>query len=94
MAKKLKGRTGDVANSFLGSEFWRPGVSINGTVLRRFESANGQCYALEVNPAVELNGEPIHEVALGNLNGLRIAVQALMLKTSKSATRSCSSAPA
>ena len=39
MAKKLKGRTGDVANSFLGSEFWRPGVSINGMVLRKFESA-------------------------------------------------------
>jgi hypothetical protein len=76
MSNKLEGRTGDVANNFLGSEFWQPGVSINGTVLRKFESANGQCYALEVNPPVELNGASTQEVALGNLTGLRMAIQA------------------
>lgn len=76
MVNKLEGRTGDVANNFLGSEFWGPGVKIHGTVLRKFESANGQCYALEVEPPVDLNGESTREVALGNLTGLRMAIQA------------------
>ncbi len=76
MANRLEGRTGDVANNFLGSEFWQPGVRVTGTVLRKFESANGQCYALELDEPVDLNNEPTHEVALGNLTGLRMAIQA------------------
>jgi hypothetical protein len=76
MGNKLEGRTGDVANNFLGSDFWRPGVGITGTVLRKFASANGQCYALELDEPVELNGESTQEVALGNLTGLRMAIQA------------------
>ncbi len=76
MANKLQGRTGEVANNFLGSDFWRPGVSISGTVLRKFESRNGQCYALELKEPVDINAEPTREVALGNLTGLRMAIQA------------------
>jgi hypothetical protein len=75
MANQLEGRTGDVANNFLGSEFWRPGVSIDATVMRKFESVNGLCYALETNGPVDLNGESTREVALGNLTGLRMALQ-------------------
>lgn len=76
MTNKLEGRSGDIANNFLGSEFWRPGVSIAGIVQRRFETVNGQCYALEVDQPVDLNGEPTQEVALGNLTGPRMAIQA------------------
>ena len=45
-------------------------------VLREFESANGQCYALELDDPVELDGESTKEAALGNLNGLGMAIQA------------------
>ena len=76
MPRKMEGRTSDVSNNFLGSEFWDEGVSIKGRVLRKFESANGQCYALELSDPVEIDGEPTKEVALGNLTGLRMAIQA------------------
>jgi hypothetical protein len=75
-AMKIEGRTEDVANNFLGSEFWRPGVHIRGNVVRQFESANGPCYALELDSPVELNGVKTSEAALGNLTGLRMALQA------------------
>jgi hypothetical protein len=71
MARKLEGQTSDVSNKFLGSDFWQPGIAIRGVVLRKFESANGQCYALELNEPDSTN-----EVALGNLTGLRMAIQA------------------
>jgi hypothetical protein len=73
---KLEGRTNDVAGNFLGSEFWQPGVNIHGTVIRKFESANGQCYALELDEPVTLSGNQATEVALGSLTGLRMAIQA------------------
>lgn len=76
MAHKMEGQTSDVSNKFLGSEFWRPGVTITGVVLRKFESANGQCYALELDDPVELDGETTKEAALGNLTGLKMAIQA------------------
>jgi hypothetical protein len=76
MTQNLEGRSQDIANNFLGSEFWQPGVHISGRVLRKFESANGQCYALELDEPVAINGEDTRDVALGNLTGLRMAVQA------------------
>jgi hypothetical protein len=76
MTSKIEGRSGDVANNFLGSEFWEPGVRISGKVQRKFESANGQCYALMLDEPAEVNGADTQEVALGNLTGLRMAIQA------------------
>ena len=75
MTNKLEGRSGDVANNFLGSEFWRPAVAINATVVRKFESINGLCYALETDEPVDLHGDSTREVALGNPTGLRMALQ-------------------
>ena len=76
MTKQLEGSSEDIANNFLGSEFWRPGVQISGIVRRKFDSANGPCYAVELVRAVDLNGQATREVALGNLTGLRMAIQA------------------
>jgi hypothetical protein len=45
-------------------------------VLRKFESANGVCYGLELTMPVQLAGRQSYEVALGNLTGLRMALQA------------------
>jgi hypothetical protein len=73
---KMEGDTREVANNFLGAEFWRPGVTIKGSVLRKFESANGLCYALQLSEPVVLNEQQTSDVALGNLAGLRMAIQA------------------
>jgi hypothetical protein len=72
---KLQGETGDVANPFLGAEFWQPGTSVSGEVVRKFESANGLCYALSLSEPVSINGLETSDVALGNLTGLRMALQ-------------------
>lgn len=71
----LEGETGDVANNFLGAEFWQPGTTITGTVVRKFESTNGLCYALQLSEPVQLNRQETSDVALGNLTGLRMALQ-------------------
>ncbi len=76
MMARLEGQTNDVAGTFLGAEFWRPGVNISGRVLRKFESANGLCYALDLSEPVQVNGLETSEVALGNLTGLKMAMQA------------------
>ncbi|MBV9887639.1 MAG: hypothetical protein JO119_13925 [Acidobacteria bacterium] len=76
MAQHLEGSSQDVANNFLRSDFWEPGVQIAGIVRRKFQSVNGQCYAVELDNPVSLNGEETRDVALGNLTGLRMAVQA------------------
>lgn len=73
---ELEGESREVANNFLGSQFWQPGTAISGTVLRAFESANGLCYGLQLSAPVNLNGQETSEVALGNLTGLRMALQA------------------
>ena len=42
---------------------------------RKFESANGLCYALSLSEPVRLNAQETKEVALGNLTGLRMALR-------------------
>jgi hypothetical protein len=76
MIERLEGKTQDVAGNFLGSEFWKPGTKVTGIVVRKFESVNGECYALELDQPVEIKGQATNEAALGNLAGLRMAIQA------------------
>ena len=76
MTEHLQGSSKEIGNNFLGSDFWEPGVQISGVVRRKFDSANGQCYAIELDGLVDLNGDQTREVALGNLTGLRMAIQA------------------
>jgi hypothetical protein len=73
---QLEGESRDVANNFLGADFWQPRTSISGTVLRKFESANGLCYGIQLSAPVHLKDQETSEVALGNLTGLRMALQA------------------
>jgi tRNA(adenine34) deaminase len=73
---ELEGESREAANNFLGAEFWQPGTSVAGTVLSKFESANGLCYGLQLATPVRLQGQETSEVALGNLTGLRMALQA------------------
>jgi len=45
-------------------------------MMRKFESANGLCYGLELVTPVWLTGQETSEVTRGNLTGLRMALQA------------------
>ena len=40
-------------------------MKISGIVVRKFESSNGQCHALELDKPVDLNHQPTEEVAIG-----------------------------
>ena len=76
MTQKLQGSSQEVANNFLGLEFWRPGITISGTVQRKFESSNGECYAVQLDDPIEIESTETDEIALGNLKGLHMAIQA------------------
>lgn len=80
MGKTYKGRTEDADSVFLGAEFWKVGVKIAGKVIRTFESENGPCYVLDLVNAVELDGERVDQVSIGNLTGFRMALQAAGLE--------------
>lgn len=76
MPKQFRGRTEDADSVFLGAEFWKEGVKIAGKVIRTFESENGPCYVLDLVSVVELDGEHVDQVSVGNLTGFRMALQA------------------
>ena len=66
--------------SFLGAEFWKPGVSIFDKVVRSFESENGPCYVVRLTTPLTFAGESVEEVSIGNLTGFRMALQAAKLE--------------
>ena len=78
MAKTFRGRSEDAAgeSTFLGAPFWKPGVKVAGRVIRLFESANGPCSVWELVDPVQVDGEVVDEVCIGNLTGFRMALQA------------------
>jgi hypothetical protein len=77
--KTYKGRTEDAEAPFLGADFWSVGKSVSGVVLRSFESVNGRCYVLGLVTPVEMAGEEVDEVSIGNMAGFRMAMQAAHL---------------
>ena len=80
MSKQFRGRTEDADSVFLSAEYWKPGVKITGKVIHTFESENGSCYVLDLVNAVELEGERVDQVCIGNLTGFRMALQAAGLE--------------
>jgi hypothetical protein len=80
MSKQFRGRTEEADSVFLSAEFWKPGVKIAGIVVRAFESENGTCYVLELTNPVEVDGESVDQVSIGNLTGFRMALQAAKLE--------------
>ena len=79
MNKTFKGRTEDADSVFLGADFWKQGVKIVGKVVRTFDSENGPCYVLDLVNPVQLDGETVDQVSIGNLTGFRMALQAAKL---------------
>jgi hypothetical protein len=80
MSKTFKGRTEDADAIFLSADFWRAGARLAGKVVRCFETANGNCYVIDLLTPIELDGEIQERVTLGNLTGFRMALQAAGLE--------------
>jgi hypothetical protein len=79
----FRGRTEDADSVFLDAKFWKTGVHISGKVIRTFESENGPCYVLDLLDPVEVAGENVDRVSVGNLTGFRMALQAAGLQSLK-----------
>jgi hypothetical protein len=76
MSRQFTGRSEGAAAPFLDAKFWAPGISVTGRVIRTFESENGPCYVLELRDQVKVNDTIAEQVSIGNLTGLRMALQA------------------
>lgn len=76
MAKQFVGQT--ESGAFLGATFWKKGVRIEGEVIDKFPTANGDCYGVRLsNPrTVTVNGNKESTVAIGALKGFQMAVRA------------------
>jgi hypothetical protein len=80
MSKQFRGRTQDADSIFLGADFWTPEKEIAGKVVRTFDSENGPCYVLALLNPVQIGGEHVEEVSIGNLTGFRMALQSAGLE--------------
>lgn len=81
MTQTFTGRTEDVEAPFLGAGFWEQGKSVSGKVIKSFQAKanDGQslpCFVLELDDSVEVDGEEQERVSIGNMAGLKMALQA------------------
>lgn len=78
----FEGRTVDADAPFLGAEFWKEGTQITGVVSKVFETTNqkngvpvkAKAYVLQLQTAVEVDGEEWDRVSVGNLAGFKMAM--------------------
>lgn len=85
----FEGKSTDVEGPFLAADFWREGTRITGTVVQVKNTVMDQpgqlpkpsiVYLLDLDDPVEMEGEDVYRVCLGNLAGLRMALQAMKLE--------------
>ena len=76
MGKQFRGKTEDADAVFLAADFWKGGVTITGKVIRTFDSENGRCYVLQLATPVKVGVDEVDEATIGNLTGIRMALQA------------------
>jgi len=73
------GRTEDVEGVNLDSTFWRQGRAIVGRVKLVKMFNNERSYVIELDEAVGVDGQEETVVAIGNLSGFKMALQAARL---------------
>jgi hypothetical protein len=81
MSKQFRGKSEDADSVFLGADFWKVGTKITGKIVRSFTSENGPCYVVALMKSVEVDGNSVQEVSIGNLTGFRMALQDAGLST-------------
>ncbi|SRR6266851_6196065 len=77
--KEYEGRTEDAEAPFLNAEFWQIGRIIRGVVYRtketEIEGKKSPAIELDLETPVEIEGEEWERVSVGNLSGIRMALQ-------------------
>ena len=77
MAEQVfRGKTEDAAAPFLSADFWEKDRKIVAVVDRSFKAGDKQCYALRLVKPITLDGDEVENVSIGNMAGLRMALQA------------------
>jgi hypothetical protein len=76
MGKKFQGSTEDAGGGFLGSDFWKKGVRIEGVVTGTFETSTGLAWSIRLNKEVSVDGEKTDRVSIGGLKGFAMALRA------------------
>jgi len=82
MGKQFTGRTVDADAPFLGAAFWTDGKSVTGIVSKIFDTeverkgqlVKAKALQLLLNEPVEVDGEEWDRVSVGNLAGIKMAI--------------------
>jgi hypothetical protein len=73
---KFTGTTEQAGGSFLGADFWKKGVRIEGVVQGTFETSVGKSYSIALNKPTKVNGNVEENVSIGGLKGFNMALRA------------------
>ena len=73
---RFKGSTEEAGGSFLGADFWKKGVRVEGQITGSFETGIGRSYSLTLKNPVTIEGEKQERVSIGGLKGLNMALRA------------------
>lgn len=87
MSKKtFEGKTEDAGAPILSANFWTEGKIVKGKVFRVFNTENGECYALQLDSPIKVDGQTIYpkeqgevtsdRFSIGGLKGFQMAVDA------------------
>lgn len=74
MGKLFKGDTKDAGAPILGAKFWKKGVTIKGRVMRKFATANGPCWQLELDEEITVSGAQVSPEQKGKITGAHFSV--------------------
>lgn len=76
----FKGRSEDAEAPFLSTDFWTKDKRLVGIVDRVFKIDGRDNYAVKLAKPIELHGETVDVVFVGESAGLRMAMQAARLR--------------
>lgn len=83
MVQTFQGKTEDAEAPFLTAGFWREGTVIRGEVIKLFvthqDKGDSQCYTIQLDDPVEVDGEEVERVSIGSSGGFLMALGAARL---------------
>ena len=73
---RFTGNTEEAGGTFLGADFWKKGVTVEGVITGTFQTSTGEAYSLTLRKPVKVNGEEEEKVSIGGLKGFLMALRA------------------
>lgn len=75
--RKFSGTTNEAGAPILSAKFWKEGVEIKGRCLRAYTTQAGECYELELNEPITVNGADVYPPSEGKIEGTHFSIGAL-----------------